>query len=100
MSCRVKLRPVYLLVWPGTISYERGWPSLFLPVALTTRHQRSGPASPASSLVTGVRVVRMVGVRPPGLVVSAESNCSTLLADEPSRPKFSRQKTLWLWLVA
>src|SRR3954470_12798603 len=39
-SCLVKLRPGYRVVGPGTISYDRGCQSLFLPAALTTRHQR------------------------------------------------------------
>src|SRR5437899_11705176 len=101
MSCWVKPRPRNLLLGPGTISYERAWSSLFLPVSLTTRHQRLFLASPASSLVIFVRVVLVLGASAPwagGL--TTESYCSTLFLEEPSRPKSSRQKMLWLWLVA
>lgn len=57
-------------------------------------------ASPASSLVTGVRVVLVVGLPLAGGGVTSESYCSIRSLTPPSRPKFSRQKTLWLWLAA
>ena len=53
------------------------------------------------SLVNLVRVVLLVGDSWTGAgALTAESYCSIFVLEEPSRPKSSRQKTLWLWLVA